>query len=311
MAGVLASVDERTNLAGQNRLEMLLFSLGSQQTYGINVFKIREVIHCPELSEVPGGAGNILGIAYLRGETVPIIDLGKSIGKTPYDGEGGFVIVTEYNRNIQGFLVDNVDRIVNLDWNDISAPPQALGQEHYLTGVVQLNNTLVDIIDVEKIFAEIATIDTAVSSTVTAAVEVSGLNQTTILAVDDSSVARNQMKRSLEDLGFLVETANDGREALEKLQTIEASLGSTFLTSYPLVVSDIEMPVMDGYTLATEIRKRPNLNGLKIILHSSLSGQFNESMVRKVEADRFIAKFNPDELANEVLNVLEVPRKNQ
>lgn len=309
MTGVLASVDERTNLAGQNRLEMLLFSLDSQQAYGINVFKIREVIHCPELSEVPGGGGNIRGIAYLRGETVPIIDLGKSIGKAPYDGGGGFVIVTEYNRNIQGFLVNNVDRIVNLNWNDISPPPQALGQEHYLTGVVQLDDTLVDIIDVEKIFAEIATIDTAVSPTVTAAVEVSEFNQITILAVDDSSVARNQVKRSLEDLGFLVETANDGREALKKLQAIETRLGNDFLASYPMVVSDIEMPVMDGYTLAAEIRKQSTLSGLKIILHSSLSGQFNESMVKKVEADKFIAKFNPDELAKEVLHLLEVPSK--
>ncbi|MDV3504198.1 chemotaxis protein [Marinobacter sp. M-5] len=306
MSSVLASVDERTNLAGQNRLEMLLFGLGTNQVYGINVFKIREVIRCPELSEVPGGSKNIRGISHLRGETVPIIDLAESIGRAPYTGNDGFVIVTEYNRNIQGFLVEKVDRIVNLNWSEISPPPETLGTNHYLTGVVQLNQALVDIIDVEKVFAEISNIETDVSPTLKSTVTAEALSAITILAVDDSSVARNQVKKALEHLGFQVETAKDGQDALKQLTEKAEKLGDDFYTAMPLVVSDIEMPVMDGYTLTSEIRSRSELNKLHVVLHSSLSGQFNESMIRKVSADGFIAKFSPDDLSKKVLEILSI-----
>lgn len=306
MSSVLASVDERTNLAGQNRLEMLLFGLGTNQVYGINVFKIREVIRCPELSEVPGGSKNIRGISHLRGETVPIIDLAESIGYAPYTGNEGFVIVTEYNRNIQGFLVEKVDRIVNLNWSEISPPPETLGTNHYLTGVVQLNQVLVDIIDVEKVFAEISNIETDVSPTLKSTVTAESLSAITILAVDDSSVARNQVKKALEHLGFRVETAKDGQDALKQLTEKAEKLGDDFYTTMPLVVSDIEMPVMDGYTLTSEIRSRSELKKLHVVLHSSLSGQFNEGMIRKVSADGFIAKFSPDDLSKKVLEILSI-----
>ncbi|RCW62129.1 two-component system chemotaxis response regulator CheV [Marinobacter nauticus] len=305
MSGVLKSVDERTNLAGQNRLEMLLFQLGDEQVYGINVFKVREVILCPSLSQVPGGQNNVKGLAHLRGETVPIIDMAAAIGKPPFDGHAGLVIVTEYNRNIQGFLVHEVDRIVNLNWDEIQPPPESIGQDHFLTAVVQIDGKLIDIIDVEKIFAQVSDIESEVSRSLREKLEGVPLNNVTILAVDDSGVARNQVKRALESIGLQVELAKDGKQALEWLIAQSDQLGLSFHQKIPLVVSDIEMPVMDGYTLTSEIRNHPKLRDTHVILHSSLSGQFNETMVKKVGADHFIAKFHPDELTSLITQLLD------
>ncbi len=306
MSGVLKSVDERTNLAGQNRFEMLLFQLNDEQVYGINVFKVREVITCPPLSQVPGGQANIRGLAHLRGETVPIIDLSAAIGGRPFQDSAGLVIVTEYNRNIQGFLVNSVDRIVNLNWDEISPPPETIGNDHFLTAVVEIDNKLVDVIDVEKIFSEISDIDTEVSRSLKEKLQGAPLHEITILAVDDSSVARNQVRKALTSIGLQVELAKDGREALDWLIARCDDLGTAFHKKVPLVVSDIEMPVMDGYTLTSEIRAHPRLRDTHVILHSSLSGQFNETMVKKVGADNFIVKFHPDELSSLVTRLLDL-----
>jgi len=292
-------------LAGQNRLEMLLFQLGDEQVYGINVFKVREVIHCPSLSDVPGGQVDIKGLAHLRGETVPVIDLGLAIGKQPFVGSGGLIIVTEYNRHIQGFLVSNVDRIVNLNWSEIQPPPESIGNEHFLTSVVEIDGRLVDIIDVEKIFAQISDVESEVSRSLKEKLQGVGLSEVTILAVDDSSVARNQVNKALTSIGLKVELAKDGKEALDWLVARSDELGSSFHQKVPLVVSDIEMPVMDGYTLTSEIRNHPKLRETHVILHSSLSGQFNETMVKRVGADHFIAKFHPDELTTLILDLLQ------
>lgn len=292
-------------MAGQNRLEMLLFQLGDEQVYGINVFKVREVIHCPSLSDVPGGQVDIKGLAHLRGETVPVIDLGLAIGKQPFVGSGGLIIVTEYNRHIQGFLVSNVDRIVNLNWSEIQPPPESIGNEHFLTSVVEIDGRLVDIIDVEKIFAQISDVESEVSRSLKEKLQGVGLSEVTILAVDDSSVARNQVNKALTSIGLKVELAKDGKEALDWLVARSDELGSSFHQKVPLVVSDIEMPVMDGYTLTSEIRNHPKLRETHVILHSSLSGQFNETMVKRVGADHFIAKFHPDELTTLILDLLQ------
>ena len=131
MAGILDGVDMRTKLAGHNRLELLLFRLGGRQRFGINVFKVQEVIQCPTLTSVPQSHPVVLGIASMRGKTIPIMDLSRAIGAAPVaDHRDKFVIVTEYNRNVQGFLVDSVDRIVNMNWGDILPPPKGIGNDN-------------------------------------------------------------------------------------------------------------------------------------------------------------------------------------
>ncbi len=297
MSSSLNSVNQRTNLVGQNRFELLMFRLNGPQPFGINVFKVREVLKCPELSEMPGSSPQVRGIAHLRGVPITVIDLSLATGGAAIsDLENSFVLVTEYNRSTQGFLVGGVDRIINLNWEQISPPPSGAGKAHYLTAVTEIDGKLVQIIDVEKVFFEISPVNEDVSQQVIEEAQQLDFSKMTVLVADDSMIARKQVKNALQSIGINVELVNDGRSALNWLEAKAAELGPNFTKMVPLLISDIEMPEMDGYTLTAEIKANPDLRNLHIVLHSSLSGVFNEAMVKKVGADQFIAKFHPDEL---------------
>jgi two-component system chemotaxis response regulator CheV len=305
MAGVLDSVDMRTQLAGHNRLELLLFRLGGKQLYGINVFKVQEVIRCPPLTHMPKANPRVVGVAHLRNKTIPVMDLGLAINHQPIkDRENAFVIVSEYNRYTQGFLVDSVDRITNMNWKDILPPPKGSGSASYLTAVTHVDKELVEIIDVEKVFADVMGVREDVDQDIVdRARDVDSNLPMHVLVVDDSSVARNQIKRVLEKMGIESTLAKDGQHGLEILEEW-ADEGKPINEKIAMVISDIEMPRMDGYTLTTQIRRDPRLESLFVMLHTSLSGVFNNSMVEKVGADHFIPKFKPNELAHSVMNVI-------
>lgn len=302
MAGVMEGVDSRTQLAGHNRLELLMFHLDGRQRFGINVFKVQEVIQCPPLTQVPHSHPAIKGIANMRGKTITLIDLGMAIGRRPLqDTRNASVIITEYNRTVQGFIVGGVDHIVNLNWEEILPPPKGTGN-NYMTAVTRIDDILVEIIDVEKVLSEIVQVENTVSADVIAdsSEAASGERQHHILVADDSSVARNQVKRTLDQLGIESTLARDGSEALAILKSW-ADEGVDVPGSLTMLISDVEMPKMDGYTLTAEVRSDPRLKDLYVILHSSLSGVFNNALTEKVGADEFIPKFNPDELAQTVL----------
>ncbi|MEH8020365.1 chemotaxis protein CheV [Rheinheimera metallidurans] len=301
MSKLMAAVNQRTNLVGNNRLELLLFRLHGKQPFGINVFKVREVLQCPELTEMPGSSPHVRGIAHLRGVPVMVIDLSQATGgKRIEDLSTAFVLVTEYNRHTQGFLVNGVDRIVNTNWDQILPPPKGAGAGHYLTAVTEIDGKLVQIIDVEKVFAEITPVNEDVSEDIKTKAAERSFKDVIVLVADDSAVARNQVKRALTSIGINVELVNDGKLALNWLTAKAAELGGDISTKVPLLISDIEMPEMDGYTLTAEIKADPLLKNMHVVLHSSLSGVFNEAMVKKVGADQFIAKFHPDELVSAV-----------
>lgn len=312
MAGILEGVDKRTQLVGENRLELLLFRLGGQQLYGINVFKVQEVIRCPSLTHVPNSSPLVRGISNMRGRTIPVIDLGLAMGQpSMVDIDNAFVVIADYNRMVQGFLVHGVERIVNMNWEEILAPPKGSGTNSYMTAVTRVDEKLVEIIDVEKVLAEVVGSEEAVSDNI---VE-DGASQTeegglSILVADDSSVARKQIKRTLEQLGIEAIMVKDGKEALDLLKGW-VDEDPDISKRIRLLISDVEMPNMDGYTLTTEIRKDPRLNELYVILHTSLSGVFNQSMVEKVGANKFIAKFNADDLAQSVLDATESLKQSQ
>jgi len=299
MAGILDGVDQRTQLVGANRLELLLFRLAGPQLYGINVFKVQEVIRCPALTHVPNSNVVVKGIANMRGRTIPVLDLSLAMsGPSMEATENSFVIIADYNRTTQGFLVNGVERIVNMNWEEILAPPKGSGKNSYMTAVTRVDNKLVEIIDVEKILSEVVGVANEISENVMAGSSVeAGAN---ILVADDSSVARRQIKRTLDQLGIESTLVNDGKEALDVLLDW-AEEDADIAKHLTMVISDVEMPNMDGYTLTTEIRKNPILKDLHVILHTSLSGVFNQAMVEKVGANKFIAKFNADELAGAVL----------
>ncbi|HGF5100330.1 TPA: chemotaxis protein CheV [Vibrio parahaemolyticus] len=306
MTGILDSVNQRTQLVGQNRLELLTFRLMGRQRYGINVFKVKEVLQCPKLTSMPNLHPLVKGIAHIRGHTVSVIDLSLAIGGRPTtDIDKCFVVIAEFNRTIQAFLVSSVERIINMHWEAILPPPDGAGKAHYLTAVTNIDNELVEILDVEKILAEIAPVDETMDSTI--GEEIAQAEQEKpivrrILIADDSTVARKQVERAITSIGFEVVSVKDGKEAYNKL--LEMAQESSIYDQISLVISDIEMPEMDGYTLTAEIRRNADLKDLYVILHSSLSGVFNQAMVERVGANTFIAKFNPDELGNAVKSAL-------
>lgn len=304
MPGVLDGVNSLTQLAGHNRLELLMFRLGDDQRYGINVFKVQEVIPCPKITPVPQAHKEICGIASIRGQTISVIDLAMAIGKKAATKTGHhYVIVTEYNRSVQGFLVSGVDRIINMNWEDIKPPPEGMGPDCYLTAITRYEEEFIEIIDVERVLANVTNSYTDLPKNLIESSSNLSLKDRFILIVDDSRVARTQIMRPLKQMGIEYVTATNGCEGLELLKQWAANEPRK-LKQLLMVISDVEMPEMDGYTLTTEIRKDPQLKDLFVILHTSLSGVFNQSMVQKVGADHFIAKYNADSLSRFILDYI-------
>jgi len=296
---LLDRIDQRTRLAGHNRLALLLFRLGTRQLFGVNVFKVQEVLPRPPLFTLPQLPPAFSGAADVRGRSIPVLDLARAIGHGDADSvDPKYLVVTEFNRSVQGFLVSAVDRIVNIAVQDIHPPPEHGAEQHYLTGVTRHHGELIQLIDVESVLAESAP-RASDADRIAPLVATSPTAPREVLVVDDSRVARNQIRFVLEQLGLGATLLSDGRQALDHLQALVLS-GIDPHERYAMVISDIEMPAMDGYTLTTEIRRDPALRDMFVLLHTSLSGVFNQAMVERVGADDFVPKYSEHELAQRV-----------
>lgn len=300
---IIDKVDRLTRLAGRNRMELLLFRLGSNQVFGINVFKVREVLRCPVLRPIPHSHEYMRGVFHARGQTIPVIDLSAVLGHglSPV-GDQDFVIVTEYSGHVQGYLVHQVIRIVNLRWDDVKPPPSGIGNANYLTAVTTLDNQLVEILDVERVLAEIIDLQMEVSPEVLARKDEALNLPRHVFIADDSLVARKQVMRVMDQMGITYEAAENGRIAFERL--LKYADEGPLTKRFAMLLSDIEMPEMDGYTLTKSMKADPRTKDLFICLHTSLSGSFNDSMAVSVGADKLVAKFDPDELAELVLSAI-------
>jgi two-component system chemotaxis response regulator CheV len=274
-----------------------MFRLGTRQRFGINVFKVREVIQCPPLTNVPHSHHVVRGVANIRGLTITVMDLAAAVGlpsvPVPTDN---WVIVTEYNRAVQGFLVSGVDRIININWNEIKPPPKGMGRHNYLTAVTEVDKELVEVIDVEQVMSDIMNIDLDVSTQITTEYNSEGHIKHHALVVDDSMVARKQITSVMDQLGITYDIAENGEEGLVYLQKM-LERGATPSDELSIVLSDVEMPAMDGYSFTKAIKGHPQLKDLYVCLHTSVSGNFNNAMAEQVGANKLVAKFNPDELA--------------
>jgi two-component system chemotaxis response regulator CheV len=290
---------------GENRLELLMFKLGSRHTFALNVFKVREVITVPAMNKMPGAHYHIVGVTNYRGKSIPIIDLRSSIqmtnNNTAYKPEN--VIITEYNRSVQGFLIGQIMNIVNTSWSDIQPPPSTAGKNNYLTAITHYEqdgqSELVEIIDVEKVLSEIVDYDTTINEELLDEDIAKHLVGKKILVVDDSATARWQIRETLTQLGLEIIEEKNGLRALRRLQQW-ADEGSKVTDEILMMFTDAEMPEMDGYRLTAEVREDPRMSNLFIALNTSLSGSFNEAMVKKVGCNRFISKFQPDLLVEVV-----------
>ncbi|MDR9467096.1 chemotaxis protein CheV [Marinospirillum sp.] len=297
MAGVLDSVDSRTRLVGANRLELLMFKLHSNQLFAINVFKVQEVLRLPKLTSLPGHHPHVVGVAHLRGQAVSVINLAQAVGMPPLEPTPeSNLIVTEYNSTVQAFLVGSVERIVNLNWEDIMPPPRTSGRQHYLTAITRMEDRIIEIIDVEKVLAEINPYSIALDPSQLEEEIVNAAQGMEILMVDDSPTAITQVRQTLEPLGIILHTATNGKKGLQQLQAW-ADAGEDVPNKLLMLITDAEMPEMDGYSLTTAVREDKRLSDTFVVLHTSMSGNFNKAMVQKVGCDDFLSKFQPKLLA--------------
>lgn len=312
MSELLKNIDARTRLAGTNKLEILLFSLGTdlrtgrEETFGINVFKVREVMRTPPITAAPDMPNAVKGMVSLRGILVPVVDLADFIGmqtETPRD----IMIVTEYNGHTQGFLVQSVDTILRLDWAKMRVPPEMLTANlgGLVTAVTELQDgRLVMMLDVERILSDTAKYD---DDMVFSAIQPIGKEGLTIVYADDSSVARGQIERTLNALGIRGVAAMNGRQAWEELLRIasyaEAS-GRQVKDMVQLVLTDVEMPEMDGYILTKNIKSDPRFAGVPVLMHSSLSSMSNQQLGKSVGVDEYVPKFEAQRLAETLSRLL-------
>jgi two-component system chemotaxis response regulator CheV len=318
MSELFNNIDARTRLAGTNKLEILLFALGldnrtgRRETFGINVFKVREVMRTPPITSAPDMPAAVKGMVSLRGALVPVVDLADYIGMQP-DSPREIMIVTEYNGKTQGFLVESVDTILRLDWSQMRVPPQMLTSNMggLVTAVTELQNgCLVMMLDVERVLAETAKEDDAL---IFSGLSTLGRDDLTVLFADDSSVARGQIERTLSVLGLKHISAVNGRAAwdeLNRIATLAESAGKQVKDYVQLVLTDVEMPEMDGYLLTKTIKADPRFAGIPVIMHSSLSSMSNQQLGHSVGVDEYVPKFEPHRLA-ETLSRLLLGRKSE
>jgi len=315
MSELLKNIDARTKLAGTNKLEILLFTLGMdsrtgrKETFGVNVFKVREVMRVPEITHAPEMPSSVEGMVSLRGVLVPVVDLVKYTG-VESSTKPEIMIVTEYNGHTQGFLVDAVDTILRLDWSAMRVPPDMLAAKMggLVTAVTELpDGRLVMMMDVEKVLSETSHYDDDFLFTSIKPIEA---KDRTVFFADDSSVARNQIKRTLDVMNIRHISANNGRQAWDELQKIAAQAETARLpvTDYvQLILTDVEMPEMDGYVLTKNIKNDHRFAGIPVIMHSSLSSIANQQLGRAVGVDDYVPKFEPQKLAAILAKLLSEP----
>jgi len=299
---LLDNVERQTRLAGHNRVALLLFRLGAPQLFGLNVFKVREVLRRPPLERMPGAHALIAGSCDYRGQTIAVIDLAAALGYAPLiDEPSAHLLVTEFSRSVQGFLVADLQHMVHCDGDALTAPSAALGFGSRINAMTRVNGALIAVVDVEHVLASIDSTPQELSAHMQRSAGAHLLRPRRVLVVDDSQIARRRLVSLFKQMNIECVVAQDGREALERLHELA---GLPPEEGVNLVVSDIEMPQLDGYALTRAIRETPSLRRLKVVLHSSLSGLFNEARVKEVNADRFVAKFQPDLLAQAVIDLL-------
>ncbi|WP_394200956.1 chemotaxis protein CheV [Shewanella waksmanii] len=282
---------------------LLLFKLSQTQLFALGTLKIRELVPFTPLSAIPQSHPTIIGAATVRGHTIPVIDMAAAVGYQPIaeaEYSKSYIIITDCQRMVIGFLVRAIDKIIECNWRDIESPPDNLGRNAYLTGVTRFNDQLVQLLDVELLMAKVFPTSPEMARAILTDVQREKLKPLHILLVDDSKVARKQLADALDSINIPYQVTADGREALAIMENA-ANDGRPV----DLLVSDIEMPGLDGYELAFEVKNSPALANAYIILHTSLSSEISVSQAHQVGANEALTKFDAHELIDAMLRGAE------
>jgi two-component system chemotaxis response regulator CheV len=317
MKSVQQEVDERSNLTSNNKFELLLFRLGGDalgehsELFGINVFKIREIVAMPAITAIAGAAPHVLGVVNLRGQIIQVLDLPSIAGVKPKTGLN-IMLVTEFARTTQAFAVESVEEIVRLDWSQVMSAEHSAGSG-MVTSIARLEpqdgqpGRLAQVLDVETILRDLSpeTDQREMQQAVGAKIRVKP--GSVVLAADDSVVARALIEQGLEAMGLPFVMTRSGKECWEQLNAIAGAAeaeGKSVYDKVALVLTDLEMPEMDGFTLTRNIKTHQRFSNLPVVIHSSLSGNTNEEHVKKVRADAYVAKFSAEDLSRTLRAIL-------
>jgi two-component system chemotaxis response regulator CheV len=302
-------IDERSQLTALNKLELLLFRLGGDadgahvELYGINVFKIREIVVMPTLTPLVDAHPHMMGVVKLRDEVIPVINLPAAVGCIPR-APLNLLLITEFARTTQAFAVESVEEIVRLEWTDV-LPTDKTGSEALITSIAKVDAgtdqaRLAQVLDVESILRRFQKPQPLVAGDAGLGAPIVLAGERVLLAADDSMIARALIEATLKELQINYEIVASGKQLWDRLEQLDAqgvASGVPADRKVALVLSDLEMPEMDGFTLTRKMKQDPRFRAVPVIIHSSLSGAANEAHVDGVGADAYIAKFVPNELA--------------
>ncbi|MBJ9237751.1 chemotaxis signal transduction protein [Citrobacter freundii] len=310
-------IDDRTNLTLSNRFELLLFRLGKSveeqksELFGINVFKLREIVPMPTFTRPAGMKAPLLGMVNIRDQVIPVIDLPAVAGCKPETGLN-ILLITEYARSVQAFAVESVENIMRLDWQQVHTAEKAVNGR-YITSIACLDdnketNNLALVLDVEQILYDIVPSNHDLRATELKTNKFNITPGAVAIVADDSKVARAMLEKGLNAMEIPHLMHVTGQDAWEKIQQLSEEAeaeGKPISEKIALVLTDLEMPEMDGFTLTRKIKTDERLKKIPVVIHSSLSGSANEDHVRRVKADGYVAKFEVNELSSVIQEVMD------
>ena len=312
-------MDDNSLKVGSNEMELVDFRILKQEEdgvyegiYGINVSKVREIIRVPALTELPGTPSFIEGIFDLREVVIPVVNLAKWMGITePEDAEkNSRVIITEFNNVLIGFIVHEAKRIRRINWSDIEPASFMTSassvDSNKITGVTKIegDNVLL-ILDLESVVQDLGLYEPDVDTIPKELEKFSGM----ALVLDDSSTARKIVKDALVKMGFHVVEAMDGEEGLEKLNDIYNNFGEAIADNLKIIISDVEMPKMDGFHFAANVKDDERFKNIPIVFNSSISDHFSEGRGIKAGGEAYLVKFEASSFYNEVARVVRAHTK--
>jgi two-component system chemotaxis response regulator CheV len=296
--------------ASTNELELVDFRILKkvgdtvyEGIYGVNVAKVKEIIKIPKLTELPGAPEFIEGIFDLRGVVIPVVNLAKWMGIEIPEGAKSKprIVIAEFADIQVGFIVSEAKRIRRISWADIepatfTASDGALDKGK-ITGVTKIENgDVLLILDFESIVQDLGLYhpDTEINAHIE---KFTG----SAMVLDDSLTARKIVKDALEAMGLRVHEATDGEDGLKKLEDMHTQ-GS--LKDLRIIISDVEMPRMDGFHFAAKVKEDPRFKGLPIVFNSSISDQFAENKGFEAGGEGYLVKFDANKFVPEIARVI-------
>ena len=279
------------SLVGTNKMEILLFSLGSSEKFGINVFKVKEVCPAGKITRTPNMPAGVDGIVLFQGHVIPVLNLASFMGMRSQQ-KHRTMMVTEFNNHTLGFLVQGIDRVIRVDWDKVRATEGMLSDNGArITAITELDDgSLVSILDVEQILA-----DAFGESTIGNIAKVESERDLCIFFADDSAVARRKIAQVLDKMAVRYVQAANGNKAWDRLKNMAdkaQSAGIKLRDQIQVIMTDAEMPEMDGYVLTQRIKSDRRFEGIPVVMHTSLSSDANREMARRVGVDYYVPKFD-------------------